>query len=181
MTDHVSCLERLEYLGDGTHTLGQVRALVPRCALFSNLSPAEAGLLAPYLDVYRCEPGTRIMAEGGAGEFLLIILEGRVETSGQEYGSGRPVVAEHGPGALLGESALIDGEPHAGACLAIDPSLIAVLHRESLARIIVEQPTLGAKVLMELLAVFSARLRATRDRLRALLDAQALVAGEARR
>ena len=38
---------------------------------------------------------------------------------------------------------------------------MAVLDRENLARIIVEQPLLGAKLLMELVLMLSQRLRAT--------------------
>jgi hypothetical protein len=48
-----------------------------------------------------------------------------------------------------------------------------VLDRESLARIIVEQPLLGAKLLMELVLMLSHRLRATSQRLLGLLDEQA--------
>src|SRR6267142_2364048 len=48
----------------------------------------------------------------------------------------------------------------------------AVPARESLARIIVEQPLLGAKILMELVLMLSQRLRATSARLLGLLDEQ---------
>jgi CRP-like cAMP-binding protein len=51
--------------------------------------------------------------------------------------------------------------------------VVAVLDRESLARIIVEQPLLGAKILMELVLMLSQRLRATSQRLLGLLDEQA--------
>ena len=52
-------------------------------------------------------------------------------------------------------------------------TLFAVLTRESLARIIVEQPLLGAKILMELVLMLSQRLRATSERLLGLLDEKA--------
>jgi CRP-like cAMP-binding protein len=67
---------------------------------------------------------------------------------------------------------MIDGEPRFATCIAVEPCLIAVLDRESLARIIVEQPLLGAKVLMELVLMLSHRLRATSQRLLGLLDEQ---------
>jgi len=171
MTDRASRLERLEYLGDGARFPGKIQALIPDCALFGDLSLAEAGLLAPYLDVYRCEPGTQVMGEGDASEFLLIVVEGRLANSGHEARRGPSSVDALGPGAVLGESALIDGEPVGVTCVAAEPSLLAVMHRESLARLIVGQPTLGAKLLMGLLAVFAARLRATRARLAAVLEA----------
>ena len=68
---------------------------------------------------------------------------------------------------------MIDGEPRFATCVAIEPALVAGLHRESLARIIVEQPLLGAKILMELVVMLSQRLRVTSARLVKVLDAQA--------
>ena len=56
--------------------------------------------------------------------------------------------------------------------MVVEPALLAVLNRESLARIIVEQPLLGAKILMELVLMLSQRLRATSERLLGLLDEQ---------
>ena len=38
---------------------------------------------------------------------------------------------------------MIDGEPRFATCVAVEPTLVAVLDRENLARIIVEQPLLG--------------------------------------
>jgi CRP-like cAMP-binding protein len=57
--------------------------------------------------------------------------------------------------------------------VAIEPALVAGLHRESLARIIVEQPLLGAKILMEIVLMLSQRLRATSARLVNVLNEQA--------
>jgi CRP-like cAMP-binding protein len=76
------------------------------------------------------------------------------------------------PGRTLGEMSMIDGEARFATCVAAQAALVAVLDRESLARIIVEQPMLGAKILMELVLMLSQRLRATSDRLMERLDEQ---------
>ena len=62
------------------------------------------------------------------------------------------------------------GEPRFATCTAVGSVLIAVLDREALARIIVEQPLLGAKILMELVLMLTQRLRSTSQRLVGLLD-----------
>lgn len=67
---------------------------------------------------------------------------------------------------------MIDGEARFATCVAMEPVVLAVLDRESLARIIVEQPMLGAKILMELVLILSQRLRTTSERLLGLLDEQ---------
>ena len=76
-------------------------------------------------------------------------------------------------GRTLGEMSMIDGEARFATCIAAETTLLAILDRESLARIIVEQPLLGAKILMELVLMLSQRLRATSERLLGLLDEQA--------
>jgi CRP/FNR family transcriptional regulator, cyclic AMP receptor protein len=50
--------------------------------------------------------------------------------------------------------------------------VLAVLDRENLARIIVEQPMLGAKILMELVLMLSQRLRSTSAHLLQMMDDQ---------
>jgi CRP-like cAMP-binding protein len=67
---------------------------------------------------------------------------------------------------------MIDGEARFATCVAMEPVVLAVLDRESLARIIVEQPMLGSKILMELVLMLSQRLRSTSQRLMGLLDGQ---------
>jgi CRP-like cAMP-binding protein len=67
---------------------------------------------------------------------------------------------------------MIDGEARFATCVATEAALIAVLDRENLARIIVEQPMLGAKILMELVLILSQRLRSTSEQFLGALDEQ---------
>jgi CRP-like cAMP-binding protein len=80
------------------------------------------------------------------------------------------VIATVEPGRSLGEMSMIDGEPRFATCVALEPTLIAVLRRENLARVVVEQPLIGAKIMMELVLMLSQRLRATSNRLMEMLD-----------
>jgi CRP-like cAMP-binding protein len=103
---------------------------------------------------------------------MLIVIEGRIEVRKRDRFNTPQLIALVEPGRSLGEMSMIDGEPRFATCVAAAPTLVAVLSRESLARIIVEQPMLGAKILMELVLMLSQRLRATSDRLMELLDEQ---------
>jgi CRP/FNR family cyclic AMP-dependent transcriptional regulator len=173
MPDRPPQLAALSYVGDATQYSEQLRVLIPQCALLENFSIPEVRLLAHFMDVYQAAPGTEIIREGDGGDFLVMILEGRVEVRKRDRWNQMQVIAEVGPGRTLGEMSMIDGAPRFAACVAIEPVLVAVMHRESLARIIVEQPMLGAKILMELVLMLSQRLRATSARLVETLDAQA--------
>jgi CRP-like cAMP-binding protein len=147
-----------------------MHALIPKCPLLENFSHPEVELLAQFMSVHRAQPGAEIIREGEGGDFMLMLLEGRVDVLKRDRWNSPQLLSSVEAGRTLGEMSMIDGEPRFATCVAAEPSLIAVLDRESLARIIVEQPLLGAKILMELVLMLSHRLRATSQRLLGLLD-----------
>jgi CRP-like cAMP-binding protein len=172
MTDRPQQLAHLEHLGDATRFAGQIHALIPKCSLLENFTTAEVRLLSHFMEVFRAAEGMEVIREGDGGDFMLIVVEGRVEVRKQDRWNTQQLIAVIEPGRVLGEMSMIDGAPRFASCVAVQPTLVAVLDRESLARIIVEQPLLGAKILMELVLMLSQRLRATSDRLMQQLDEQ---------
>ena len=172
MPERAQQLAHLENLGDAARFAGQIYLLIPKCPLLENFTPAEVDLLSHFMDVYRAPAGVEIIREGDGGDFMMMVIEGRVEVRKRDRYNTPQLIAVVEPGHALGEMSMIDGEPRFATCVAADAALVAVLDRESLARIIVEQPMLGAKILMELVLMLSQRLRATSDRLMQLLDEQ---------
>ena len=173
MADRPASLAHLEYLGDATQFSQQIHALIPKCNLLENFSSAEVRLLAHFMDVYRAQPGTEIIREGEGGDFMLMLIEGEVEVHKRDRWNEPQLIAVVESGKTLGEMSMIDGEPRFATCIAVAPSVVAVLDRENLARIIVEQPMLGAKILMELVLMLSQRLRTTSARLLESMDERA--------
>ena len=53
MTERPAHLAHLEHLGDATKFSTQIHALIPKCDLLENFSPAEVRLLAHFMDVYQ--------------------------------------------------------------------------------------------------------------------------------
>ena len=172
MADKRAHLSHLEHLGDATQFSVQIHALIPRCLLLENFAPAEVRLLAHFMDVYQAPVGAEIIREGEGGDFMLMLVEGKVEVHKRDRWNTPQLIAQVEAGKTLGEMSMIDGEPRFATCVAIEPTLVAVLDRENLARIIVEQPMLGAKILMELVLMLSQRLRSTSGRLLQLIDEQ---------
>ena len=173
MAEHHQHLAHLELLGDATRFSTQIHALIPKCTLLENFSPAEVRLLAHFMDVYQAPAGTEIIHEGEGGDFMVMLIEGKVEVLKRDRWKTPQLIAVVDAGKTLGEMSMIDGEPRFATCVAMEATLFAVLDRESVARIIVEQPMLGAKILMELVLMLSQRLRMTSTRLVQLLDEQA--------
>ena len=170
MADTRQHLAHLEHLGDATKFAEQIHALIPKCRLLENFSAAEVRLLTHFMDVYRTDPGVEIIREGDGGDFMLMLVEGKVEVHKRDRWNTPQHLATVQAGRTLGEMSMIDGEARFATCIATSPVAIAVLDRESLARIIVEQPLLGAKILMELVLMLSQRLRSTSGRLLQLID-----------
>jgi CRP/FNR family transcriptional regulator, cyclic AMP receptor protein len=172
MADRPPHLAHLEHLGDATKFSSQIHALIPRCDLLENFSPAEVRLLAHFMDVYQAPAGTEIIREGEGGDFMLMLVEGKVEVLKRDRWKVPQLMAVIEAGKTLGEMSMIDGESRFATCMAAEPTVLAVLDRENLARIIVEQPMLGAKILMQLVLMLSQRLRSTSSRLLEMMDDQ---------
>lgn len=165
MAERPAQLAHLEHLGDATKFSAQIHALIPKCDLLENFSPAEVRLLAHFMDVYRAPTAAEIIHEGEGGDFMLMLLEGKVEVQKRDRWGAQQVIAVVEPGKTLGEMSMIDGEPRFATCSAVEPVTFAVLTRDAMVRIILEEPSLGAKILIKLVTLLSARLRQTSSNL----------------
>lgn len=173
MNDRLPQLAHLEFLGDAARFAPQMHALIPKCSLLENFTTDEVRALSQFMDVYRASEGAEVIREGDGGDFMVMVIEGRIEVRKRDRWNTPQQIATVEPGRILGEMSMIDGAARFATCQAAGgPALVAVLTRESLARIIVEQPMLGAKILMELVLMLSQRLRVTSDRLMQVLEEQ---------
>jgi len=163
-------LAHLEYLGDATQFAVKMHRMISYSPLFENFNMAEIRLMSHFMHVYHGEPGQEIIHEGEQGDFMLLMIEGSVEVFKQDRWNTPKLIASVTAGKTLGEMSMIDGEPRFATCVAAEPCVFAVLSRENLARIILEHPILGAKILMELVLMLSQRLRQTSIKLVGLMD-----------
>src|SRR5258706_10809336 len=120
MDDGPRQLSHLEYLGDATQFSVQIHALIPRCLLLENFSPAEVRLLSHFMGVYRAQPGAEIIREGDSGDFMLMLIEGKVEVQKRDRWGSLKLIAVVEAGRTLGEMSMIDGEPRFATCLAAE-------------------------------------------------------------
>ncbi len=163
-------LAQLEHLGDATPFARRLHVMLPYWPLFENLNLVEVELLSRFMQVYRAEAGQEVIREGDQGDFMMFVIEGNMQVFKRGRHDTSLLIAVVGTGKTLGEMSLIDGDPRSATCIADSPTILGVLTRESLAGIILEQPILGAKILMELVVMLSHRLRETNQQLLACLD-----------
>jgi CRP-like cAMP-binding protein len=163
-------LAQLESLGDATQFAGKIHGVIKFSPLFEKFNLAEIQLLSRFMLTFRAGPGIEIIREGEAGDFMILVIEGRIEVFRQDRSNAPRLIAFVTPGQSLGEMSMIDGEPRFASCVAAEPSTFAVLSRGNLSRIVQEQPALGAKILMQLVLMLSQRLRQTSSKLVAYMD-----------
>jgi CRP-like cAMP-binding protein len=131
--------------------------ILARVPLFAGLPEAERERLSRLLRVRHYTRGEVIFLEGDEGSSLFLIAEGRVriQLTGAD---GREVVLNvYGPGEIVGEFAVLDGEPRSADAIAQEPSRVYWLQREDFVAFLDNHP----RATMAMLAGLSRRLRHT--------------------
>lgn len=156
-----SRLDSLEFIGDGTVMFDQIADMMAKTPLFRDFDGNDIRLLAGYIQLYRADKGTVLLNEGDPGDYMLVMIDGKVDVLKHDIHKRPKHITTLEPGEAIGEMAMVDGEPRFATCVATAPTVLAVLSRETLARIIDDAPRLGAKILVQLLAMMNQRLRQT--------------------
>ena len=150
---------QLEALGSASNFVEDIQEIVKTQSLFEGFNPQESALLCDYMECFGAPSRTTILREGEHGDFLIIILTGRIRVV-KNSSAGEPLpIADVGPGGFLGEMALFDDQPRFASCITREPTDFAVLTRQALADILIDHPRLGNKLLLTLLQLMTERLR----------------------
>src|SRR5258708_25809753 len=123
-------LAQLEPLGNATEFAGRIHGLITCSPLFETFNLAEIRELSRFMRIYRAEPGAEIIREGQPGDFMVLLIEGRIEVVKQDRWNAPRLIALIGAGQSFGEMSMICGEPRFASCSAAESSLVAVLSRE---------------------------------------------------
>lgn len=102
------------------------------------------------------EADSTLFREGDRSDHVLIVTRGRVKVATLRPGTGEVVLAERGPGDLLGELSAIDGKPRSADAVALDEVSALALLKEDFDAFLSEHA--GAAV--ALLEALAYRLRA---------------------
>ncbi len=121
-----------------------------------------------------------LIEEGDRGDSIYIVLSGRLRAFVSDARGREVTLGLHGPGEYVGEMSL-DGGPRSASVQAVEPSVCAVVTRETMLRHIAAEPEFALGLIVRLirrarLATESARSMALLDvysRLRRLLEERA--------
>jgi CRP-like cAMP-binding protein len=156
-----SGLATLEHLGEGTVVAEQVFEMVGHSPFFAELDREDVRVLAGFMQVYRAQAGEVIIREGDSGDYMLLLIQGQVDILKKDQHGNEQRMTTVLPGMTLGEMSMIDGEPRFATCIAKETVTFAVLTRDDMVKIILEQPSLGSKILIKLVTLLSQHLRQT--------------------
>ena len=125
--------------------------LVASIPLFASLEPDARTLIARLIRVRRYSARQTVFWEGGPGDALFVTLSGYLKavTSGAE---GKEVLLNvMGPGEVIGELSVLDGQPRSASVVALESSQLATIERDPLLEVLRASPNLAIR-LVEVLA-----------------------------
>jgi CRP-like cAMP-binding protein len=94
------------------------------------LGATERLALAAVADDERFAAGEPLMREGDTADHIMVIIEGHVEVCVDENG-WRRVLAERGPGELVGERGGLQVRFRSASVIALDPVRVLTMHTEA--------------------------------------------------
>ncbi|HJR45402.1 MAG TPA: cyclic nucleotide-binding domain-containing protein [Actinomycetota bacterium] len=129
----------------GHASKSQIMDLLRSVPLFAACSKRELSLLAGIADQLEFDSGDVIFREGETDVGLQVILEGQTEVS-----IGDTARRKLGPGAFLGEIALLDGGPRSATVTALTPVKTLSIPAWTFNATLKGEPALALKMLREL-------------------------------
>jgi len=138
-------------------------------AALMQLSHNEARVVVSYMRPHRIGQGITFIREGDVDrtDFMLLILDGEVTVETIVVSRSEPItLTVLGPGRLIGEMGLLDGEPRAASCTATTDVHGAILTRAALGKLMDDDPRTAAKLMMAISLRIAVRLRESTDKLK---------------
>ena len=133
------------------------------------LTLEESRTVVTYMQPRKIEEGTTFIKEGDTRNtgFMLLVLDGEVTVENIVVSRVEPItVTVLGEGSLLGEMGLLDGEPRSASCTASTTVRCAILTREALEQLMIDNPQVAAKLMMAVSLRIAERLRDSADKLK---------------
>jgi CRP/FNR family cyclic AMP-dependent transcriptional regulator len=145
--------------------------MLTQAAPMSGMTTEEAELVVNAMRPVQVLADTLLFEEGDSEDtdYMALVLEGQVRAETRTGMPGEEVVISIiGPGHLIGEMGVIDGEPRSASCTALTDIKLGVLSREALMTLLREHPAAASRLVLALSKGLAERLRESNRRLRTL-------------
>ena len=135
----------------------------------AQLTPDEAREVVSFMKPHKIAEGVTFIKQGDTKDtdFMLLVIDGEVTVESIVVSRTEPItVSVLGPGSLIGEMGLVDGEPRSASCTAVTTLRAAILTRAALNDLLDQNPRTAAKLLMAISLRIAERMRDSSDKLR---------------
>ncbi len=119
--------------------------------------------------VERWPVGATVMEEGSQGPRVLVLLEGRVDVVKRDADGRERVLAEVGPGGILGEMGLLHDQPRSASVRAAEPLQVFAFDRLTFQEMVEDGDPAALKMGLAIARVLTQRVVALNERLVELL------------
>src|ERR1041385_10998 len=136
------------------------KSFLTNIPLFDGIAEASVSRLTAIKPV-EFGAGRTVFAQGNRSSTMYVILSGAVDISSHAPASNSESLAARGPGEVIGELSLLDGQPHSADVVAISPTLVLPISAKELEALVASDPRFA----MNLLRALASKLRLAAARL----------------
>jgi signal transduction histidine kinase len=122
------------------------------------LSNIDREQLSRLMTEQHCVPGEILFWEGDSGDAMYLIRSGYVVVLKGDLASPT-IIGYRGPGEIIGEMALLEGQPRSATGIVLDEARLLRISREAFQAWLSSSPAVG----LSIMATLSARLRSSDD------------------
>jgi CRP/FNR family transcriptional regulator, cyclic AMP receptor protein len=154
---------------EGSNSAERAATLLIAPTALMQLTLEDAKIVVSYMSPRKIARGTTFIKEGDKTDtaYMVLLLEGEVTVESITVSRSEPVtVTVLGPGSLIGEMGLVDGEARLASCTATTNVRCANLTRAALEKLTADDPATAAKLILAVALRIAVRLRDTAEKLK---------------
>ena len=137
----------------------QIAAILPEHSMLAACSHAELSALIAHASVQPIRVGDVLLEQGEEGDSLVMLLDGVARVS-MVAANGREIILDYAEGgAVLGEIALLDGQPRTASAVTISPGRVLRLSRGAFEDFVERHPRVAIRMMRDM----ARRLRQAND------------------
>lgn len=139
-------------------------AILQRVAWFADLPLADLARLGQRSDTRWYPKGSTLFYEGDPGDYLVVVLKGRVRIALLDADGQETIVRDLGPLEVMGELSLLDGQPRSATAIAVERTQVLRVARAAFLSLLQSRPSFALSVLIRM----AADLRRATEQIRTL-------------
>lgn len=154
---------------EGSGSAELAATMLTASSALTQLTLPDARVVVSYMQPRKIPEGTTFIKEGDTKytDFMLLVLDGEVTIESIVVSRTEPItVTVLGPGNIIGEMGLLDGERRTASCTTITDVRCAILTRSALQQLLKDDPSTAAKLMMAVSLRIAERMRETAEKLK---------------